>query len=87
MKLYQIEYADRFEVHHWFAPSENQVVHMFFDWCVLVYGEAPRYFSTKRIRAGDVLPHQPLHLEAALAMKRRGAGSYHPQTGWAIEPI
>jgi hypothetical protein len=49
--------------------------------------EAPSYFSTKRIRAGDVLPHQQLHLKAALARKCRGAGSYHPETGWVIEPI
>lgn len=87
MKLYQIEHTDRFEVHHWFAPSENQVVRMFFDWCEVVHGAAPRYFSTKRIRAGDVLPHQQLHLEAALATKCRGAGSYHPENGWVIEPI
>jgi len=87
MKLYKIEHTDRFQVHHWFAPSEKQLVHMFVDWCENVHGEAPSYFSTSRIRAGDVLPHQHLHLKAALASKRRGAGSYHPETGWVIEPI
>lgn len=87
MKLYRIEHIDRFEVHHCFARSEKQLGRMFVAWCEVMHGDAPRYFSTKRIRIDDVLPGQRLHLAAALARKCRGAGSYHPEIGWVIEPI
>ena len=87
MKLYRIEHTDRFEVHHWFAKSEKQLVRMFVAWCEVMHGDAPDNFSVGRIRIDDVLPGQRLHLAAALATTCRGAGSYHPETGWVVEPI
>lgn len=87
MKLFRIEHHDRFEVHHWFAPSQSKLANMFIAWCDERYGDTPQSFSTSRVRVESVLSFQRNHLKEALDSKLTGLGSYAPDDGWLIEPL